>query len=755
MGYELKRLMGQFGVSTPGMVNYSGAAAPGKAPDAGATQADRDAFDESVRKYNLDNKSYDIYKKEYENRLQNSPGMYSQPQFNTASNAPSTAYSYSPMAQRVNAPGGGGIDQANRDIQNWFAGNPGATPSERAAIQQKYGVSDRDIRNAMGTEFNPDRGMVTQVMPQPRTPLTAPTYGSVSPQMLNWSAADKQNYYNSQRDIGYTANDLRKAAVNALGQTVNNQSDWDTRETIYNPNYVPTVATTGNVNTGNVNTGNVNTGLTSGSSAQDIANTYRQYTDSTGGDTAANQTLARDYLTNLGVSNDTMGAAYQKYLNPSANTGTIADLTPVNDFGFSPENPEFYYAHGGAVKTHYQTAGQVVLPGGYVEEEDTMPPAAVMPPAVTAAPNNRMADLQTMLEAYAPGESTYADELKTSRERAQQESDAFATMLSGAMSSPESDSSSKAELYFRLASAFGAPTKTGQFSENLGMVGQEMSEYAKDKRASSRDKLNLALKAQELKMGAAKEDLSTLRSLAAEEMRDKRAIGTEMIKEYVASGKPQSNAGQQARDEGLQMGTPEFAARVQELSQIDIDRKVALMTTGLENLSLRQQTLNMQEDRMNRLSSAEQNMKLETENTLNQTNQALENIKLAYALNPNTYDSSFLDSAQRKLGEISGSKDTKLLNTIEMENLLEKAALASLKATFPGAISDGERTALLATQGLGAKSVEARSEILRNAYLALQSIAAKAQTRLGEITSGAYRMTDPVLTPAPIDGEVQ
>jgi hypothetical protein len=697
MGYELKRLMGQFGVSTPGIVNYSGANAPGRPPAADAAQADKDAFDESVRKYNLDNKSYDIYKKEYENRLQNSPGMYSQPQFNTASNKPSTTYTYSPMAQRVNAPGGGGIDQANRNIQQWFAGNPNATPAERAAVQQQYGVSDRDIRNAMGTGFNQNTPQVTA---QPRAPLTAPTYGSVSPQMLNWSGADKQNYYNSQRDIGYTANDLRQAAVNTLGNKGNNRQDWDALETIYNPNYVPS------------------------------DNPDRTFTPAS---TASPSAIAPVGTIDLG------------------NMGDTTDQSPQNNDWWAYNRDE--YARGGSVKTHYQDAGQVVLPAGYGEEEEVvMPPEFVMPPAVAAAPNNRMADLQSMLAAYGPAESTYAGELKTARERAQQESDAFANMLTGAMTSPENEKNSKAELYFRLASAFGAPTRTGNFSENLGMVGKEMSEYSKDKRASSQDRLNLALKAQELKMGGAKEDLSTLRSLASEEMRDKRAIATEMIKDYVASGKPQSAAGKQAQDEGLQIGTPEFNARVQELSQIDIDRQLQMIQSQIENANLRQQNLNMQEERLKRLSPAEQNLKLETENGLNQTNQAMENLKLAYSLNPSTYDTSLVDSTQRKLAEISGSKNPKLLNTEEMENLLEKAALSSLKATFPGAISDGERAALMATVGLGAKSVESRAEIMRNAYSALSSIAAKTQTRLNEINSGAYRMTTP---PATIDGGIE
>jgi hypothetical protein len=503
------------------------------------------------------------------------------------------------------------------------------------------------------------------------------------------------------------------------------------------------------------------TGLTSGSNAQDIANAYNQYVGGMGGNTVANQTTAMNYLTNLGLSNDAIQAAYQKYLNPQlARGGSIHGLVAKYADG-GPVRRQFQ--DGGPVRRQFQDGGINNLMPQIVQPRfapSSLPIMTTPPPAKSQAPaqapvDERMAILQTMLNQYGPQENDYSGELKLARDRAQTETDAFSAMLTNSLDSPEDQKTSKAEMYFRLAAAFGAPTKTGNFSENLGMVGEQMGEFAKDRRAQAQQNLAIKMKGQELRMDAAKEDFNVLRTLSAEGMRDQRAIALELIKEYVASGKPQSNAGKQAQDEGLQMGTPEFNARVEELTQIDIDGKLARAQALTDNLALRQQTLNMQEDRLNRFSSAEQNMKLETETMLGQTIQSMTTLAQAYQLNPNTYDSSMLDSGQRKLGEVSGSKDPKLLNTLEMENLLQKAALSSLKATFPGAISDGERTALLATQGLGAKSVEARAAILRDAYSALQSIAARAETRLNEIKTGAYRMVDPIPVPAPTDGGVQ
>ena len=146
-----------------------------------------------------------------------------------------------------------------------------------------------------------------------------------------------------------------------------------------------------------------------------------------------------------------------------------------------------------------------------------------------------------------------------------------------------------------------------------------------------------------------------------------------------------------------------------------------------------------------KLTPPELKLKTDTEETLAQTDQALINLKKAYSLNPNTFDNSAIDIAQRKLLEAAGSKDPKVIATRELENLLEKAALSQLKATFPGAISNDERKALQDVQGMGAKSKEERALIMKNAYTALKTISERHRKRLNEINQGLYRDTS---TPA-------
>ena len=125
------------------------------------------------------------------------------------------------------------------------------------------------------------------------------------------------------------------------------------------------------------------------------------------------------------------------------------------------------------------------------------------------------------------------------------------------------------------------------------------------------------------------------------------------------------------------------------------------------------------------------------------TDQALKNLQRAYALNPNTFDNSLPDLAQRKILEAAGSKDPKVLATRELENLLSKGAIEKLRASFGGSPTEGERKILLSLEGLESKSIEERKLIMLNAYDALKITQARHKARLKDIISGVYRTTTP------------
>jgi len=80
--------------------------------------------------------------------------------------------------------------------------------------------------------------------------------------------------------------------------------------------------------------------LTKDSSADDIASAYKQFTTAGGGDTAANQKAATDYLTNLGIGQDKIGQAYGTYQA----SPTYTDYTQQNVTDYLTSNKDINIA---------------------------------------------------------------------------------------------------------------------------------------------------------------------------------------------------------------------------------------------------------------------------------------------------------------------------------------------------------------------------------------------------------------------------
>jgi hypothetical protein len=749
------------------------------APVYGEEQIDPAVFAEQMRKYGLDQKSYDTYKTDYQNRLQNTP-MYAQSQFQTTPQ---------PVASTV------------EDLYKMYLGRDPEAGIDGSALASTRPTFIQDAQRELSTKPNfGNQNLMNATGSYYSNQLKNPTYGAVPLSMVNYTPQEKADYYLQQRNIGYTDADLRGATTKTFGTPA--EADWTTNLNLAYPEYAKSLAHAyGSIG---------RTGFT-GSSAIDNPG-YNWWMNQLSTGAVKPEDLPKQVQ---------QAALADGSWNPLPESTTDSAVTLPAARGGSVYDLADKYAHGGKVKTHYQTAGAVDLPGdvemrnraaeatdarikAYLadlpeiaeappldstnqvavsepvspltkivgtemagvqlkdpESGDAPPPVTTVPSVPTAidsTSDSRTIGLRKLLDAYGPKTSAYDVDLKAARATAKAESDAFAKMLTGAMSSPEDETSSKAEMYFRLAAAFGAPTKTGNFAENLGMVGKELGEYAKDKRASRQQKLALALKGQELKMGAAKEDLSILRSLAGEEMKDKRAIATELIKEYIKSGEPQSAAGKQAKDEGLVLGTPEYQKRVVEIGNANVEAKMAAITSALSgvstqaaNLSVTQSKLELdrqkfeqQKKQQSNLSPPELKLKVEAEDLISSSKQSLADLKKAYALNPNSLAGGWMDKGQQWLAEAANSKDPVIVNTRVINNLLSAQGLAKLRATFGGNPTEGERSILLELEGIGAKTKDERGKIILRAYQVLQDRMAREQARLDKINSGAYRTTTPI-----------
>jgi hypothetical protein len=176
--------------------------------------------------------------------------------------------------------------------------------------------------------------------------------------------------------------------------------------------------------------------------------------------------------------------------------------------------------------------GSDVTTGG--AGQGTPPPARV---TIPAASGNRTMDLESLLRRYATPTTNYGAQLAQAQQAARSETEAFSNAVRQ-MSERSDSPTSRAEMYFRLAAAFGAPTKTGKFAENLSLVGKEMSEYAKGRRTEEADRRALGLRAQELRMTGARQDLASLQTLAGQEAAERRAINSKVIEAYLRGNQP-------------------------------------------------------------------------------------------------------------------------------------------------------------------------------------------------------------------------
>lgn len=360
------------------------------------------------------------------------------------------------------------------------------------------------------------------------------------------------------------------------------------------------------------------------------------------------------------------------------------------------------------------------------------------------------AAMTAMLQRLNSQTSPYAEQMQEALAERKRSLEAFNSAIDEAAKQKETGPS-QAELYFRLAAAFGAPAKGG-FFENLGKAGEVAADYRKEQRtadSSSRmNQLKLLLEKQKMAVQNADTDLASLRAMALEESKDKRALQTKLLEQFFASGKPQSEAGKFAADQGFQPGTPEFAKAAQKYFDSKLESgewyKQVLATVAAGNLSLQQQKAAAEAESKKKLTPAEVKLKTETEDAIAANASAYEALDKALKLNPNTFDNSVPDKTQRFFLERAGSTDEKLLNTRQQENLLGNQALNQLKAVFGSAPTEGERDILLSLQGIGAKSVKERELIIKDAKAAVKQRYKREKKRLEEIMSGSYRDTKPI-----------
>ena len=372
--------------------------------------------------------------------------------------------------------------------------------------------------------------------------------------------------------------------------------------------------------------------------------------------------------------------------------------------------------------------------GGYVPE-DVAAPAVAAPKADVTGINPELA---AMLKQYDTGIDYSKDIAANAAARRQQEAK-FNQSIS-ALKQTAPDVPSESEKWFKLAAAFSNPGKTGSFQEGIGNAATVLSEYGAEKRKglSAQRKLNteLDLKQQQYALENLRDEATQLRTLQGDASKDKREMIKAAIKDYVDSGKPQSEAGKIALDEGFKRGTDEYEARVTAITKQKLDNQLGMLNATLGNLALSQQKVASEQLK---LEPDERASIREDENAIYASKSVLSNLDRAIQLNETAFANTPSDRALYNKLKVTKPDDARVKATEELENLIGTNVVGSLKSSYGGNPTEGERNALKELGGLGSANKQVRKAIFTRSAQAIKEASEFRQMRIQKIETGGYR----------------
>ena len=420
-------------------------------------------------------------------------------------------------------------------------------------------------------------------------------------------------------------------------------------------------------------------------------------------------------------------------------------------------------ARGGAIKGY--AAGDLASnprpqfggfsPVDFVEEEEldvtlTGDPLDMDVMIQDAAAPSRSESMQEMLTMLKNNQGTSYDAgIASSQDSYNQSASDFQSLIED-MATSQSKGPSESEKWFRIAAALGKPTETGNFFEGLGNVNTVLADVASERREAGTQGDALRLQSAQFGMSLLQEQLESDKTLAAGERRrnerlqemfldweresqtltDQRAYDLLSLQEqrkYDADLKtktPQSEAGLIALEMGFEVGTDEYTKQITDWYDREEERK-----------DLEIKTLTMQ---ANQLTNKEIDLKAKTDADILSQAAAINLLEEALTLNENSYTNSIPDTLAKGVASITDPDSEKYMNTEKLMNVLSKGALMTLKATFGGNISDGERAANLDLQGTSSKSLEARRDIIQQALDTMRQLQDETEIKLQTISSGSY-----------------
>ena len=348
----------------------------------------------------------------------------------------------------------------------------------------------------------------------------------------------------------------------------------------------------------------------------------------------------------------------------------------------------------------------------------------------------------------------------------------------------------QAEIAFRLAAAFGKPTRTGSFGETLGNVAETTSEALSQRRKGAQELEDLNLKYQlasaDTKGEGQKAQIGALSALARSAPRD-RLTEIEKLQEVIEDPKSTKGAKDNAQARITYLTTRPSAVKTNEIDQLlekindpavspsnkavykqrlnklnyipaearadrDSDKpqstpgKIAKdegLTPGTPEYQARVKALTGEGKGVN-LSATEQKELFEAEDIVNASQAVILNLNKAIEINPKAY-SGFAAGARRSIARnIPGVGDSEgVTATTDLESLVGQNSLDQMKVIFGGNPTEGERKILLDLAGSINLGENERAAIWKRAATAAARRLKLNQTKMENIRKGAYGKITP------------
>lgn len=368
---------------------------------------------------------------------------------------------------------------------------------------------------------------------------------------------------------------------------------------------------------------------------------------------------------------------------------------------------------------------------------------ADLTPQVTRSPNPYAEELQKLLRTYMQQEETRAVEKKRILDEATRR----------LLQRSQPDKYESAAEAFKIAAAFGKPTRTGAFGETLSNVSETAAGLLEGRAKSRRELEDLQMKYKlaglDVDQAGQQAKMQALGTLARSQPREQQQRLTETERligviedptssaaakreararldrlQYIPPTKQAeakepgalSPAGRIASDEGLRPGTSEFQTRVRQLTG---EGRGGQMTPAAEK----------------------QLFELEDKNVAGES--VIANLERALEINAKAYSGPLAGARRTAARIIPGLAESEgVVATTELENIVIANALGQLRAVFGGMPTEGERAILIQLQGSINMTPAERAIIFRQAKEAAQRRIEANKNKINSLKSGSYRNSD-------------